>query len=59
MATDVNAIAIAYNGRLGLLRSIFGSGEEGEAPAQPDKVEDLPVMTQEAFGAVFGGGKAK
>lgn len=49
LSTDVNAICVAMQGRVAMLRAIFGGSD---AAAGPDISERL--MTPELFDAVFG-----
>lgn len=67
MSADLNAIELAYLGRLDMLKAIFGSGDS--AKGDYDKLE-LPngevldargneiVLTPQIFDLMFGGGKA-
>jgi hypothetical protein len=68
MTADLNAIELAYLGRLDMLKAIFGSGDTASKD-QYDKLE-LPtgevldargneiVLTPQIFDLMFGGGKA-
>lgn len=46
----MNAIAVGYTGKLAMLKAVYGSAEE-------DEPDEAPVLTQEAFGKMFGGAR--
>lgn len=50
LSSDVNAIAVAYEGRVGMLKAIFGDGSKSEK-AKVSSREMSPVL----FDALFGG----
>lgn len=54
LATDIRSIVLAYEGRLEMLRHIFGSGEpsEGDAPSQ-EPIEEAAPISQESMMAIF------
>lgn len=45
----MNAIQVGLNGRIGMLKAVFGSAD-ADAPLD---VSTLPKMTPEKFGALF------
>ncbi|MER8925781.1 hypothetical protein [Mesorhizobium sp. M0859] len=51
LKSDVNAIEIAYLGRLQMLRSIFGGGEDEPETKKPDR---QAISTGAQFDAMFG-----
>lgn len=52
LATDVNAIAVAYEGRVDMLKAIFGDGSK---PAGDKPKASSHKMSPALFDALFGG----
>ena len=57
LASDVNAIVVAYGGRTDMLRWIFGSSEEESAAPAPQTTAEMKqpqTVTPTLFKALFG-----